>query len=114
MRASVCTTSTRCSSSSASHTGAAPFGGSGVFTKLSSSCTFTSLFLSYRSLVFRSLESTKKSIGDSAGAHQLREGGQRCVMSLGVLCVGRTAQVSPLRRDQGARAVGQHEHEMQP
>ena len=103
----------RCSSFSASQTGTVPFGGGGVARKPNSSCTFTSLDSRHQSLVLRGLESTEKSIDDGAGAHQLHGGGQCCGLRLAFLSVQRTVKVSPLRQDQGACAVGQHENEMQ-
>ena len=48
----------------------------------------------------------KGSTDQHAYVQQLREGGQRCRLSLDVLSVRRAAQVSPRRRDQRARAVG--------
>ena len=109
--ANVATTSVRCSSSSAAHTGAVP-GTGRVSRKPSGSCTVTPL-LSWRRLV-RDIESTKESVDDGARAEQLREGCQPCVLtalSLGQ-CLWRV-QVSPCRGDQRARTVAQHQHQMQ-
>ena len=58
--------------------------------------------------MLRGSESTEQSVGNEARAKQVREGGERCGLS-----VGRPVQVSPRSRDQRARAVGQHEHEQQ-
>ena len=61
----------------------------------------------------RSPESTQQRIDDDASAQQLGEGGQRCRLSVSVLSVRRAVQIGPRGRNQGARAVRQHEYEMQ-